>query len=64
MIIGFFVGMCFGTFVTIFIMSLLVADRPSEQDLEMVGDDAYADGYEQRIQDERAGIQRLPTHRP
>jgi hypothetical protein len=34
----------------------------SQRELDI--DDAYADGYEQRIQDERMGIQRLPTHRP
>jgi hypothetical protein len=57
------VCLSFGTCLGLLIGGIMGANQHSRE-LEMVGDDAYADGYEQRLQDERAGIQSLPTHRP
>jgi hypothetical protein len=58
-----FVCLCFGMFLGLMLGGILSANQHARE-LEMVGDDAYADGYEQRIQDERAGIHSLPHHRP
>jgi hypothetical protein len=58
-----FVCLCFGMFLGIMLGGILSSNRHAEE-LEAFGDDCYADGYEQSILDQRAGIQRLPTHRP
>jgi hypothetical protein len=58
-----FVCLCFGAFLGTLLAGLFAANKHAEE-LEAFGDDCYADGYEQSILDQRAGIQRLPTHRP
>jgi hypothetical protein len=58
-----FVCLSFGMFLGLMLGGILSANQHARE-LEMVGDDCYADGYEQSILDQRAGIQRLPTHRP
>jgi hypothetical protein len=50
--------------MVLILLHLFLSANQHARELEMVGDDCYADGYEQRVLDERAGIQRLPTHRP
>ena len=57
------VAFCFGAWLGILAGGIMAANTHAAE-LEAAQDDAYADGYLQRVDDERAGIQRLPHHRP